>query len=228
MTPAELDLQAAREAESIIGNQTQIRALGYEQACSIMSNCYRSIRRIRSGGRSVKIVCLSVLLWNNRQRSLPPELDPEDLLALGFHLAVDPSLLFPEWGIVLAGVLLAGFADQLSDSKDETLAKCWRLVDYVRQSAAGPSAHAAGALIVARDAAFVNGLNDVIHAGRREWPDTSDINSISKEKLDAEVAPLNKILPALWTNHQRKIYRLFLERSESWKTTWSVTLDKGI
>jgi hypothetical protein len=226
-TLAEIDLEVVKEIETIIGDPARLRAMGEDRVSSIMKDCFRNLSRIRSGGRSARLVCLSVLLWNNRERALPADLDPEDLLALAFHLALDPSLLFPEWGVVLAGVLLIGFAERLPlDSKGQTLAKCWRLVAYLSQTTSLPSvANAARTLVAERETKSAGCLNQIIQAALRQWPDTRDINSMPQGELEAGIAPLNEILPALWADHQRKIYRLFLERERAWHPVWSTTFD---
>ena len=72
---------------------------------ALIGFCRRRLGRMRMGGRSVPLVGLSVVLWN-AQDPIELDFDLEDLLTTALGIALDPSYIWPEWGIVLAGVLI--------------------------------------------------------------------------------------------------------------------------
>ena len=68
-----------------------------------LSTCFGRLDRLRMGGRSHPLIALSVLLWLAHDREPVANLDVEGRLNRAFQIAMDPSYLYPEWGLVLAG-----------------------------------------------------------------------------------------------------------------------------
>jgi hypothetical protein len=179
------------------------------------------------GGRSASLIALCVILWRIDHKRRGVRLDVEALLSVAFRIALDPSFIFPEWAVVLAGVLLARHTERLSpDSRDEVVRQCMLLLRDLegRPSVSRAVRIAAGALRQEWDCGFRIGLDPVVRCCLREWPDTANARNISPSALDEIVRAMNEVLPGAFTERERRLYRLNLERQGEWAVLGRVRL----
>ncbi len=216
--PIERDVQTLRKVESLLCNPDSLRLWSDKEIDALFQILVGRLNRVRMGGRSASLIALCVLLWN-RQSTLF-RFDVEALLALSLRIPADRSFVFPEWGIVLTGALVARFSEQLpADEKPETLGQIRLLLKDFESNGQATNAvrDAAHALLEVWDAGFPNGLNPVIHACRQGWPDTSRVREISVDTLKEITGKMNASLPAWLTERDRSMYRLYLERQGEWQ-----------
>lgn len=222
-----IDRDKIRKLSSIIENPANIGKKGKLTFREAIDECINSLSRLRMGGRSVCLVAASVLLWHEAQRSKDAKIDIEQWLALAFRISMDPSFIQPEWGIVLAGVLIEKYVDALPEEiQVEIINQARRLLCYLedqRDSNASASL-AASALLRSWDAGFPNGLNPVIKSCFERWPDTSEVSAISDERLKQLTDEMESSLPASISEREKMLYRLYLERSGEWKVLANVSL----
>src|SRR5947208_2719920 len=98
----------------------------------------------------------------------------EEMLALALRVAVDPSFVLPEWAVVLTGVLIASYRDQIPEGvRDDVLDQCRRLLEDVERRVEFPPAlrAAAGALLSEWQFGFPSGLRRVAEACISYWPE---------------------------------------------------------
>jgi hypothetical protein len=226
------DVDKLKQLNDIIGAPSQILKMDGKSVQAVLQECLARLRTVRMGGRSTSLACLSIVLWQIKpanQKEMIESLgsvNVEALLALAFQLACDPSYIQPEWGVVLAGVLIAKYSRQMPrGSKSEAMQQCHVLLQHLKKCAKSSSVrHAAAALLQAWKNNFRDGLDSVIQNGYRQWPKTDDCSSISQRELDKQIRKLLKVLPEAMNERQRKLYRLFLERKGSRQLLQSVSL----
>jgi len=146
-------------------------------------------------------------------------------LALG--IAMDPSYIWPEWGVVLAGVLISKCSSLLPEMTDEqratkieVLAQAELRVTHLageRLPSAIPSVRAAAkALLIEWKQSFPHGLQPVVDASQDAWPAVDPLAGMSDVALQAEVDRLDRIMQAGYADDDRRFYRLSMERKDAW------------
>jgi hypothetical protein len=99
----ERDVQSLRELQSLLGHPEAIASMDDASVNALIDRWLVPLRRTRIGGRSWALVALTVVLWRVRDRREGVCFNVEENLAFAFRMSVDPSLLFPEWAVVLTG-----------------------------------------------------------------------------------------------------------------------------
>jgi hypothetical protein len=219
----ERDARMATALTAIIRNPGILADMDQEEVVGDIKFCVKRLRLVRMGGRSVALVALSVILWYAKEPEQIP-LDIEDLLVMAFGITTDPSYIWPEWGVVLAGVLIARYlplmAEDSERQKQELTQQCrLRVAHLCRQIppvATRPARDAAQALRGQWDEGFRHGLDAVVKAAIDAWPDTLAVESTSAEILKARISALDLIQPAWYSAEDWAFYRLSMERSGNW------------
>lgn len=222
----ERDVRLAAALREIVRDPSIVANLDEETVIGDVDFCLARLRLVRMGGRSVGLVGLSVILWFARH----PEklrLNVEEILVTAFGISMDPSYIWPEWGIVLAGVFIARYLPLLPDGTDgqkkaklELSQQCrLRLAHLHRQVLPAPLeavGQAAKALEEAWDNGFSEGLQRVTAVCKASWPDAPAFAATSAELLRARISALDLIQPAWYTTEDRALYRLSMERADTW------------
>jgi hypothetical protein len=193
---------------------------------ALIGFCRRRLGRLRMGGRSVPLVGLCVVLWNVRD-PLELDLDFEDLLTTALAIAMDPSFIWPEWGVVLAGVLICRYlpqlpedSEQLKSEKRELINQCrLRLRHFVEARLPVPSEPVRKASRVLDNQwtlGFPDGLQPVANICLESWPSTDEVASVPSEFLQHKIDALDQIQPAWYSEEDRRFYRLSMERAGTW------------
>jgi hypothetical protein len=211
---------------AIINDPAVIVGKDADSIKALIGFCGRRLGRMRMGGRSVPLVGLSVVLWN-AQDLLELDLDLEDLLTTALAIAMDPSYIWPEWGIVLAGVLICRhLSERPEDSgqpkrdEKELINQCrLRLRHLIESHLPRPSEPVRNASRVLDDQwtlGFPNGLQPVVDSCLDSWPSTREVTSVSPEFLQQKIDALDQIQPAWYSEEDRRFYRLSMERAGTW------------
>lgn len=223
----ERDMQSLRELQSLLGHPETIASMDDASVNAMIDRWLLPLRRTRIGGRSWALVALTVVLWRVRDRRESVRFNVEENLAFAFRMSVDPSLLFPEWAVVLAGVLIARYVDRMpKDAQEEVLTQCRLLLQHLERNHSLQIAvrNAAMTLLDAWDMGFPEGMNPVVKACLRAWPDTETIAAMPAQRLDELVDHLNAMLPARFSQRELRIYRLGLERRGLWSLLENASL----
>jgi hypothetical protein len=125
----------------------------------------------------------------------------------------------PEWGIILTGVLLAKYDKKFpqdADTEIETL--CSSLLHYAEANAVIlPSGRAAAkVLLCVWRSRFPNGLDPVLRAAFASWPSTEALSGLSNKEVEECLVDIEKSLPISMSDHERRYYRLYMERNGAW------------
>jgi hypothetical protein len=220
------DARFGAAMRAIIEDPAAITGKDADSTKALIGFCRRRLGRMRMGGRSAPLVGLSVVLWNARDpREL--DIDVEDLLTTALAVSMDPSYIWPEWGIVLAGVLICRYLAQLSEDagqpkRDETelINQCRlrlrHLIEGHPPRATEPVRHAARVLEDQWALGFPDGLQPVVESCLGSWPRTDEVASASPEFLQQRIDALDQIQPAWYLEEDRRFYRLSMERGGTW------------
>ncbi len=228
-TPIKTDEIIIEQLEAIFKDPGSICEMDDDNVASAITFCYERLHRFRMGGRSSCLIALSVLLWHAHERADAVIIDIEECLALAFRTAVDPTFIQSEWGIILAGVIIARYLDRLpGESKEEASKQARLLLRHLEARPSTPQSvkSAASALLQAWDASFHDGLDPVVKAGLETWPPTASGADISDDKLSYLMDELSRILPAEITERERMLYKLNLERQGKWQLFQAISLSK--
>jgi len=220
------DAEFAAFVKALIENPSRIDELSATHIKETSLFCFGRLQAFRMGGRSAPLVGLNVLLWRAKPEDLR-FLNIDWALNIAFAIATDPSYIWPEWGVVLAGVLISKCTSLLPETTDEErpmkielLAQAELRLTHLagdRPPTSGPSVRVtAQTLITEWKRGFPNGLQPVVEASRADWPALDQINGMSDTTLQAEIDRLDRIMPAWYDDEDRRIYRLSMERKDSW------------
>lgn len=228
-TPIRTDEETIERLEVIFKNPESVCQMDDDELGSAIAFCINRLHRFRMGGRSTCLIALSILLWHVHERANAVKINVEECLTLTFRTALDPTFIQPEWGIVLAGVILARYLDRLpEESKKETDRQARLILRHLEARACTPKSvkSAASALLQAWDTSFPYGLDSVVKATLETWPPTTSVSNISDDKLGYLMDELSGILPAEITERERMLYKLNLERKGKWQLFQAVSLRK--
>lgn len=228
-TLADRDNELIQAVVGIIRNPELRNEKSDLELTSLARYCLRRIRLLRMGGRSAPLVALAVLVWRWPGKL---RLDLEETLNLAFSVAADPSYIWPEWGIVLVGAILARFDslettdDILSKSGREEILRQAELRLVHLQKGEPPTAsegvrRTAEALLAAFRNRFPNGITSVVDAASQGWPQMRQ--SLSEDELKLRVAELDRSMPAWYTDEERAIYKRSLEDRNAWLISFAGT-----
>ena len=217
--PIKRDLRRIDELRSFVERPESLAELSDAEAQALIDDCLARLHRLRPGGRSTSLLGLSIFLWSLHERWPRIKLEIEHCLALAFRIAIDPSFIHPEWGVILAGVLLARYVERLPvDARDEVVQESrLRLRDLEdRPRVPNVVRSTASALIESFDAGFPEGVDPVFRCCLRDWPSTEGIRDIPDQRLSEIIADIARLLPATLNERELRLYRLFLERRGEW------------
>lgn len=220
-----LDERDEELAEKLGRILRQSDLLKTEDASSIndtLDYCLARTRLVRMGGRSAPLVAASVIVWGTPAARL--RFDLEGAFGVALAVASDPSFVWPEWGVILAGVLVARFSvlvDNFRESparaQDELLAQVrLRLTHFVKGT---PPASQSRVIEVARatlyewERHFPDGLVPVVKIAQEMWPQPS---TVSSAELTRRMEVLDTTMPAWYSEEDLSIYRAELEGSGNW------------
>jgi len=233
------DADLARLIVKMIDQPEIVRNMSGTEVRGVVRFCYRRLQRFRMGGRSAPLIGLCVILWNAKAthldflvrdvetERLDLDLDLDAALNTALGIAMDPSYIWPEWGVVLAGViawrcfrLLPEDSEKRRATKDELTAQLrLRLVhlkDGRPPTAAGSVQRAAEAVLDEWTKQFPSGMQPVVEACSKPWPDSALAGKTSESLLQARIDDLDKIMPAWYTAEDRAVYRSSMERRDAW------------
>jgi len=219
--------------KGLIENPEMVAGMDNAGINAHIEECLASLNRLRMGGRSTPLTALCVLLWHAHGRSPEVALDVERCLTKAFDICRDPSYVRPEWGVVLAGVLIAKYMDRLSESENgegprEGVARQSRMMlrDLDGRGVTKPVQEAAGALLNAWDAEFPRGLAPVVETCLNAWPETSSAKDLDLETIRAYLGPLSsEIVTCNMTHRERVLYRAMCERDGKWEMLKNISLE---
>jgi len=225
-SPIKEDELVLGRLEEILRNPADVSQMAKNEIDSIVRFCMRRLNRFRMGGRSSCLVGLSIVLWHSHDHADTEEIDVEECLTLAFRITLDPTFVQPEWGVVLAGVIIARYLDGLPAELKKEIGKQSRLVLRHLESRSANKAvrSAASALLMAWDGSFPKGLNPVIKAGLEAWPQTTAGSEIANDRIERLMEELSEVLPAEILERERLLYRLNLERQGKWQLFEAVSL----
>jgi hypothetical protein len=220
------DAELAVFVRDLIEDPSRIDKLSATQIKETSLFCFGRLQAFRMGGRSAPLVGLSVLLWRAKPEHLR-FLNVDWALNIAFAIATDPSYIWPEWGVVLAGVLISKCTSLLPETTDEErvmktelLAQAeLRLIHLAgeRPPTAGPSVRVtAESLIAEWKQKFLNGLQPIVEASQADWPTLVPRSTMSDTALQGEIERLDRIMPAWYDDEDRRLYRLSMERKDVW------------
>jgi hypothetical protein len=190
---------------------------------ALIAFCMGRLSRFSMGGRSVPLVGLSVVLWN-ADDPVALKLDLETPLANAFAIAMDPSYIWPEWGIVLAGVIICRYIPLLPEVaqgvKNELTNQCRLRLRYLcgkdLPQPCDAVRKAAQALGEQWALGFPQGLQPVVQTCLDTWENTSGLESVTPDELQRRMGALDAIQPAWYSEEDRRFYRLGMERAGTW------------
>ena len=220
------DVDFATEVQLRIQDLSTITSLSETDFWGLAENWYGRLHRLRMGGRSLALAGMSIMLWNGYDRPTI-DIDVEEYLATVLRIGHDPSFVQPEWAIILSGVLIARYSNKLpQDAAAEILEQCRLLLRNLEISnpILPPARTAASRLLEAWDEGFCNGLEPVVSAAYASWPTTEGLGTLAEEKLESLVADIDTRLPTCWSERERRIYRLHMERKGIWGVLERVSL----
>ena len=221
-TLADRDAELAGAVTSIVRDVQALDQMPSAEVSALACYCLGRIRLLRMGGRSAPLVALAVIVW---RRASDVRLDSEEALNLALGVAVDPSYIWPEWGIVLAGAILAQYGS-LQKTDQVRTENGWqeivrqaelRLVHLESGERPAPTdgvRRTAEALLVALRSHFPLGIRPVVEAASQEWPSVA--GPINADELRTRVAELDRSMPAWYSNEDRAMYRRSLEERDAW------------
>lgn len=226
-TLADRDAELATAVTNVVRNVELLDRMSADELTSLALYCLGRIRLFRMGGRSAALVALAVIIW---RRASDVRINLEEALNLAFSVAADPSYIWPEWGVVLAGAILARY-DSLGTTdaalspvgREEILAQAQlRLVHLQngdRPASTDGVRRTAASLLGALREQFPAGLDPVVEEASDGWPDLAD--SSDERELQNRVAELDRSMPAWYSNEDRAIYRRSLEERNAWLITFA-------
>ncbi|MBI5765456.1 MAG: hypothetical protein HZA51_18260 [Planctomycetes bacterium] len=231
--PEPFDLGVLKFRE-FIENPASILALSEERYRETIDMCRNAIHRVRPGNRSGALPILSIFLWYGRDRLKRDSINVEELLADAFRIAIDPSFIEPEWALVLIGVLLARYEQDIPQgrSRDETLRQLRHNLRYLQSSPATSDAVqlAAGALLSCWDSwheGTSKDLQPIIRACHEGWPSTAGGSAVRDTIFDNQIGDLianwGLYMGAL-TKYDRQLCRLYFERNGEWNLLENISL----
>ena len=113
--PIDADLMSFKKLEELSRGST-ITDLNEEEMHDYLHSSIEALNRFTMGGRSTCLIALSLLLWKGDKSYIKSSgISVEELLSMSFRIITDPSFIFPEWGAVLAGVVIAKHLDDFSE-----------------------------------------------------------------------------------------------------------------
>lgn len=187
-----------------------------------IDRCLHFLKRLRMGGRSASLVFLSLLLWHGKDRLTKEQINVEELLALGFRIAGDPSFVQPEMGLILVGILGAKYKDFVKDPEKEG-EQIWLqtklMLDYfaTKESSSNPVSAVAWVLSTSWEDNREIALQEAVAIMKNRWPSTSAMKFISKERAKNIFGNMGKKLPIYNIDIDRTFYRLWFEYSGLWE-----------
>jgi NitT/TauT family transport system ATP-binding protein len=222
---ADRDGELAQALRNIIESPASLKDKSATELAALVAYCSDRLRLLRMGGRSVPLVALSVIVWHSDEYKL--RLDRERLLSLAFSICTDPSYIWPEWGIVLVGAILARFEGLSSagpamadDARRELRNQAQlRLVHLTKQIPPAPPntvSRAAEALLAALEAGFPSGIQPVVQECWDGWTGLSGLPPLSNDDVERRVRELDRAMPAWYSDEDRAIYRLSMENRNAW------------
>jgi len=225
-TPIKEDEIVLGQLEELLRNPTGVCHITKDEIDSIVRFCVKRLHRFRMGGRSSCLAGLSIVLWYAHDRADTLEVDIEECLALAFRTTIDPTFVQPEWGVVLAGVIIAKHLEGFSEELKKEIGKQSRLIlRYLESRSANKAVRAAAsALLMAWDGAFPKGLNPVIKAGLEAWPRTTAGSEFANDRIERLMDELSEVLPVEIVEREQLLYRLSLERQGKWQLFESISL----
>lgn len=220
------ETRESMQLSAIVKNPRMIDEMDDASLDFAIHDCLKELNRLRMGGRSTSLQMLVVLLWNTPRRKI--QLAIEACLALAFRLAGDPSFAQPEWGIVLAGVLIARYMGGCLPTGTETeiASQCKLLLAYFESTlGVSPAVQKAAAFLTeCWVTGFPNGINPVLKACLAAWPETAATAGTSDSELKDQTNLMFATLPACMTEGDRRIFRLFLEKEGKWNILDMISL----
>jgi len=220
--PIDNDIKTLKELKKLIQNSDSISSMNEKEINDKILYCMKQLNKFTMGGRSACLIALSLLLWKSDRSCVSlPDIDFEPLLSMSFRITTDPSFIFPEWGIILAGVIIAKYSDCFpKDSLDDILKQCKLLLQHLKNKSGLHDAIriTAEALLASWENNFCEGLNPLVKTSLAAWPDTSDCKDINTEELREQLVKLSKrTLSADLNISERRLYKLLLEKEGEWK-----------
>ena len=216
-TPIEKDAVVLAKLKGLIAHPEGIQKLSDSEIAQLMDECEMRLGRVSMGGRSSSLKLLCVLLWSLTDReslALTLRNRAEALAVAGLRTVGDPSIIEPEWGIVLAGVILARWPNGLDAIARKTLID---IVEYhASESTNAAVVSAARGLLDEISNGFKNGLSVIIDRALSDWPSTEAAESMNEVEYEQEKVILNSIVSAKLTPAQRSLYRLELQKTGMW------------
>jgi len=111
-TSIEKDMFGYKTIEQILKSPKLAQEMSDDEVKSNIVYCIDRLNLFRMGGGSSSLIGLSILLWYSRDRKNvwgQQAGDVEELLPISFRATLDPTFIQPEWGVVLAGTIIANY-----------------------------------------------------------------------------------------------------------------------
>lgn len=226
----ERDEELAVALARVLKQPETLRTLDATSINDTLDYCLRRTRLLRMGGRSAPLVGASVIIWSAPAATIRLDVERFDLestLNWALAIAMDPSFVWPEWGIILVGVILARFPLLAPTNLKESHAAArieissqvrLRLSHLVRDRRPTPQSQVvevSRALLGEWDLRFPNGLQPVVQLAEAAWPAAASRN-VSDEQIKERMHTLDTLMPAWYSEEDRTFYRAKLERAGGW------------
>jgi len=218
-TVTDRDIEYFNQVKALIADPGTVSRMTKQDIISWSDFCLSRVNRVRKGGRSKPLIALSVMLWRARTKWPGASDQLEAILATALRIALDPTFIQPEWGVVLTAAVLARHMGSFpKDSRDEirreSIAVLRFLADHQKASR---SVRLVAKRTLEEDASgYPNGLKPVVVTALDSWPSTRAVRSLGNDEVDRLVAAMDDKVPAMLTPYDRKVYRLKLEREGIW------------
>lgn len=225
------DLRSFKQLEGFIRDSGSITGLSEKEIHDHLHYCIEALNRFAMGGRSTCLIGLSLLLWKGNQSYIKSsEINIEKLLPLSFRITTDPSFIFPEWGVVLTGVIIAKYRYCFPEKSLEVVEnQCKLLLRHLtsRLDLSDAIRVTAESLLTSWKNDFYEGLEPLVRTALLAWPDTSNCEKVTVEELEKSLSKLFKKKLATDLNlNERRAYKLLLENKGKWDSIKSI--DWGI
>lgn len=188
--------------------------------------CIRQVGHVRMGGRSASLMGLCTVLWYYDRETV--EVDPERILAVGLRVSIDPSLVQPELGPLLVGVILNKWRSRI-DEYDEVRNTSGLFLQSIEDKVVNTSeicVNVARSVLDAMAIDFAHGLEDAVQIVKNSWPQVGVLNEMSDDVLLEKINEMSSRLPAPRSERDRRVYRLYLERSGRWEILQALHLKR--
>ena len=211
-------LRGLREAGLLDG--ARVTSMPVNELRTCVQALISTIDQVRMGGRSLSLFALCTSLWYAPTAAIAEALDVEKLMGSGLRIAGDPSIAFPQLGVLLSGILASKYLSLLPSSVGDNVREQARSV-LAFVGASGKYTDSVRSVASCLLAAWERDIHDGVREASRlvfaDWPAAGVPIEASGEVLDRLLASVAQKLPACWSAWDWRLYQRALEIEDSWE-----------